>query len=74
MRVLLALALLPRGTAMGFGTEPEGIIYSSGEPYVMDPVKYCSGRAAYLENRDPESRVRICFSRRRQRLHDGVEC
>ena len=42
MRVLLALAFLPGGTAMGFGTEPEGIIYSSGEPYVTDPVKYCS--------------------------------
>ena len=42
MRVLLALALLPGGTAMGFGTEPEGIIYSSVEPYVTDPVKYCS--------------------------------
>ena len=41
MRVLLALALLPGGTAMGFGTEPEGIIYSSVEP-VTDPVKYCS--------------------------------
>ena len=39
--VLLALALLPGGTAMGFGTEPEGIIYTS-VTYVTDPVNYCS--------------------------------
>jgi len=39
--VLLALALLPGGTAMGFGTEPEGIIYTS-VTYVTDPVEYCS--------------------------------
>ena len=39
--VLLALALLPGGKAMGFGTEPEGIIYTSAFE-VTDPVKYCS--------------------------------
>ena len=40
--VLLVLAVLPGGKAMGFGTEPEGIIYTTGLVQVTDPVKYCS--------------------------------
>ena len=40
--VLLALAL-PGAKAMGFVTDgPEGIIYTSGQVAITDPVKYCS--------------------------------
>ena len=40
--VLLALAL-PGAKAMGYATDgPEGIIYTSGNAPITDPVKYCS--------------------------------
>ena len=40
--VLLALAL-PGAKAMGYATDgPEGIIYTSGQVAITDPVKYCS--------------------------------
>ena len=40
--VLLALAL-PGAKAMGYATDgPEGIIYTSGNAPISDPVKYCS--------------------------------
>ena len=40
--VLLALAL-PGARAMGYATDgPEGIIYTSGNAPITDPVKYCS--------------------------------
>jgi len=40
--VLLVLALLG-AKAMGYATDgPEGIIYTSGNAPITDPVKYCS--------------------------------
>ena len=71
--VLLALAL-PGAKAMGYATDgPEGIIYTSGNAPISDPVKYCSdGGAAYLEI--PSLARAPVITRRRQRLHDGVEC
>ena len=69
--VLLALAL-PGAKAMGYATDgPEGIIYTSGNAPISDPVKYCSD--AQRTSRSRVSRAHL-LTRRRQRLHDGVEC
>ena len=69
--VLLALAL-PSAKAMGYATDgPQGIIYTSGQVAITDPVKYCSD--AQRTSRSRVSRAHL-LTRRRQRLHDGVEC
>ena len=72
--VLLALAL-PGAKAMGYATDgPEGIIYTSGNAPISDPVKYCSDAQRTSRIEIPSLARAHLLTRRRQRLHDGVEC
>ena len=72
--VLLALAL-PSAKAMGYATDgPQGIIYTSGQVAITDPVKYCSDAQRTSRLEIPSLARAPVITRRRQRLHDGVEC